>query len=129
MAVSELQATVAGSPSESAAPPPPAAEPAAPPPAVFDVGVYTATDTSVEAPVLVYPQLPSKPTRDLSATKPGELDLLVLEDGTVAEARLIPQSDRLQDRMLISAAKAWRFRPATKDGRPVRYRTRIPITW
>jgi len=130
MAVSELPAAVAGSPSEPAAsPPPPAAETAAPPPAVIDVGVYTAADAAVEAPVLVYPQLPSKPTRDISATKPGELDLLVLEDGTVAEARLIPQSDRLQDRMLISAAKAWRFRPATKAGRPVRYRTRIPITW
>ena len=79
--------------------------------------------------MLVYPQLPSKPTRDTSMTKPGELDLLVLEDGTVAEARLIPQSDRLQDRMLISAAKAWRFRPATKEGRAVRYRVRVPITW
>jgi hypothetical protein len=30
--------------------------------------------------------------------------------------------------MMVSAAKAWRFRPATKDGRPVRYTLRIPIT-
>ena len=90
--------------------------------------MYTAQSPGVAAPELVYPQLPRN-RRPTWAAQPGELDILVLEDGTVAEARLIPQSDRLQDRMLVSAAKAWRFRPALKDGRPVRYRVRIPITW
>ena len=100
-------------------------EPAPP----VDIGIYSATDTAVQAPVLIYPQLPSKPTEEALLTRPSQLDLLVLEDGTVGEVRLIPQSDRLQDRMMVSAAKAWRFRPALKDGRSVRYRVRIPITW
>jgi hypothetical protein len=30
--------------------------------------------------------------------------------------------------MLVSAAKSWRFQPATKDGRPVRFRARVRIT-
>jgi hypothetical protein len=30
--------------------------------------------------------------------------------------------------MMMSAAKMWKFRPAFKDGHPVRYRTRIRIT-
>ena len=113
------------------APPSTAAEPAPVPPApAIDMGVYNARSVGVVAPVLVYPQLPSKRSEDSSQSgEPGELDMLVLEDGTVGEARLIPQSNRLQDRMMVSAAKAWRFRPAYKDGRAVRYRVRIPITW
>jgi protein TonB len=117
-------------PSPAAPPEPDAPSTPAPPPQPFvDSGIYSASDAAVEAPVLVYPQLPSKPIDGALFTRPSELDLLVLEDGTVAEARLIPQSDRLQDRMMVSAAKAWRFRPAEKDGKPVRYRMRIPITW
>ena len=30
--------------------------------------------------------------------------------------------------MLVSAAKMWKFRPAFKDGHPVRYRTRVRLT-
>jgi outer membrane biosynthesis protein TonB len=96
---------------------------------VVDLGVYMTTDASVQPPELVYPQLPLKPIGGAVLTPPGELDLLITEEGTVAEARLVPASDRLQDRMMVSAAKAWRFRPALKDGRAVRYRFRIPITW
>jgi cytoskeletal protein RodZ len=114
---------------QAPAPAPVTAAPEAPAPSPVDVGVYTAQSPEVEAPVLVYPQLPTKQFADGSTTEPGALDVLVLEDGTVAEARLIPESNRMQDRMMVSAAKAWRFRPARKDGRPVRYRVRIPITW
>ena len=96
---------------------------------LLDTNVYTAASPGVAPPELVYPQLPKERKDDGTQTQPGDLDILVLEDGTVGEARLIPQSNRLQDRMMISAAKAWRFRPAQKDGRPVRYRVRVPITW
>jgi cytoskeletal protein RodZ len=121
-------------PSSGAAVPSPAPSTAAPtpempPPATVDTGVYTAKSPDVAAPELVYPQLPTKPFSDGTTNQPGELDLLVLEDGTVGEVRLVPESNRLQDRMMVSAAKAWRFRPAQKNGLPVRYRMRIPITW
>ena len=32
------------------------------------------------------------------------------------------------ERMMVSAAKMWKFRPAFKDGHPVRYREKIRIT-
>jgi hypothetical protein len=44
-------------------------------------------------------------------------------------ARLVPTSARLQDRVMVSAAKTWRFTPARRDGQPVRYRLHMPITW
>jgi hypothetical protein len=34
---------------------------------------------------------------------------------------------RFQERMLMAAAKAWTFKPAMRDGHPVRYRLRIAI--
>jgi hypothetical protein len=123
------RATSAPAPAPALPPPPaPVEAPADLPP--IDTNVYTALSTDVVAPELVYPQLPTRRSEDPPPPgEPGELDMLVLEDGTVGEARLIPMSNRLQDRMMVSAAKAWRFRPAQKDGRPVRYRVRIPITW
>jgi protein TonB len=123
------RAASAPAPAPAAPPPPPPVEaPADLPP--IDTNVYTAQSADVVAPELVYPQLPTRRSEDPPPPgEPGELDMLVLEDGTVGEARLVPMSNRLQDRMMVSAAKAWRFRPAQKDGRPVRYRVRIPITW
>ena len=35
--------------------------------------------------------------------------------------------ERFQERMLMAAAKAWKFQPALRNGQPVRYRIRIPI--
>lgn len=89
-------------------------------------GPYTEADMDVEPPVLVYPQLRSEPSAAPPATVP-HFELLVNERGEVDQVRLRARDARFQDRMMISAAKAWRFRPATKDGTPVRYRVRVPI--
>jgi TonB family protein len=91
--------------------------------------VYSAADVDVRPPELQRPQLPAERPRGITNEVAGDLELLVLEDGSVGEVRLIPPSNRVQDRMLLSAAKAWRFRPAERAGRVVKYRVRIPITW
>ena len=36
--------------------------------------------------------------------------------------RLVKGPSTLNDVMLLSAVKAWRFRPAQRDGHPVNYR-------
>jgi protein TonB len=95
----------------------------------IDSRVYGARDIDVKPPELVYQQFPSQYLETVPNAHPGQLDILVLDDGTVGEVRLRPDSNRLQDRMLISAAKAWRFRPAMRAGRPVRYRVMVPITY
>jgi hypothetical protein len=96
---------------------------------VVQAFTYSSADGEVQPPVLVYPQLPAKRVEGVANDEPGNLELLVLEDGTVGEAKLIPASNRLQDRLLISASKAWRFRPARRNGEPVKYRLLVPITW
>jgi len=89
-------------------------------------GPFTDADTDVVPPMLVYPQLPSEAETAPPASAP-HFELLVNDRGEVEQVRLRATDARLQDRMMVSAAKAWRFRPAMKDGNPVRYRVRVPI--
>ena len=49
------------------------------------------------------------------------------ENGDVMQVKLISPRRRYHDRMLVAAAKAWKFRPAMLNGQPVTYRVRIPI--
>lgn len=111
--------------SPAVAPPVPAL-PAMPVPRAFEpsASVYSPEDAEVAPPALMRPQMPREP-------KPGDdtgyFDLLVDETGTVEQVKLISPTRRYHDRMLVAAAKAWRFRPAMLDGHPVKYRVRIPI--
>jgi TonB family protein len=57
------------------------------------------------------------------------IELVVERDGSVESVKLVhgrrPAS--VKDAMLLSAAKTWRFAPATKERVPVRYRKTIWI--
>lgn len=91
--------------------------------------VFTAADASVTPPVLTRAQMPEVPPAGQPDTRRGVMEVLVGEDGQVLTVRLLSPVARHQERMMLSAAKTWRFTPATRDGRPVRYRLRMPITW
>jgi TonB family protein len=95
---------------------------------VRDEAVYTTEAEGVEPAVLIRPHLPSRPPAHTSSEEIGILDIVVSATGAVEQVRLISTSNRYQDRMIVAAAKAWRFEPAMKDGQPVRYRTQIRIT-
>ena len=92
-------------------------------------GVYSAANPDVVPPAIVRAQMPEVPIGGLPIEPRGALELTIGEDGQVTNARLVPESNRYQDRMMVSAAKTWRFTPATRDGQPVRYRLQMPITW
>lgn len=90
--------------------------------------IFDATSADVAPPTMKRPQLPSRVV-EASAPDTGMLELLVNEAGEVDKVKLVSPSNRFEDRMIVAAAKAWRFTPAEKDGRPVRYRLRVPLTW
>jgi len=97
-------------------------------PAVEEAIIFTALDEEVMPPVLVRPVLPREPPPNVPPDQVGTIEVVVDEQGDVVSVRLISPANRYQERMLVSAAKMWKFRPAYKDGRPVRYRTRVRLT-
>ena len=68
-----------------------------------------------------------------SHTTDGRLRILaygarpLARHGLVEQVRLVSTPVRLADMTLLSAAKTWRFHPAQKDGRAVKYR--LPMSW
>jgi len=57
----------------------------------------------------------------------GVLEIVVNEQGAVETAVIRERVTPAYDAALLKAAKGWSFRPATKDGVPVKYRTFVRI--
>jgi hypothetical protein len=117
---------------EAAPPPPP--PPVAPTPVVQPVTlrtppkeaiVYSPVDKDVTAPVVVARALP--PWRAVSQVERlqsfrGQLELLIDENGKVLSTKMLKPLRPDYDPVLMKSAMSWTFRPATRDGKPVRYR-------
>ena len=88
----------------------------------IDATVYSAADSTVEPPIGVRPQLPRVLPTTVNKDQLGQIELLILPDGTVGEVKLVGAPRSIRDSMFLSAAKAWQFTPALKDGLPVTYR-------
>jgi hypothetical protein len=84
--------------------------------------IYTSASAGVVAPVLLDPVRLPAAVRAADGRTGAVMELIVTEAGTVERARFLTPPERMTDLMLLSAAKAWVFRPGTKDGRPVSYR-------
>lgn len=88
---------------------------------------YTSLD-AVQPATLVRPQLPSRLVDGSPAPDASVLDMIVDEAGRVEFVRLEGTHSDVSEKMLVSAAKAWLFEPALREGRPVRYRLRVQIS-
>jgi len=90
--------------------------------------VYSSVDSSVDPPVLSFPQLiPQVVGPGASSSVLNRMVVIVSAEGTVERVQLVEGPARMPDMMMLSGVKTWRFTPAFKDGEPVRYRT--VITW
>jgi hypothetical protein len=94
-----------------------------------DTSIYSADYANVVPPVAIRPQLPRDLPAGVVATDLSRIEVTVERDGTVESVKLLPgaRSSSVKEAMLLSAAKTWRFAPATKDHVPVRYRKMIWI--
>ncbi len=90
--------------------------------------VYRAGNPQVTPAVLIRPHLPHSPPPDVPEEHIGTLEFVVAESGAVEHVHLVSPANRYQERMLVAAAKTWQFRPATRDGRPVRFRIKLRVT-
>lgn len=85
--------------------------------------VYTSDDEDVRPPVMTYPQLQQSALPEAASPIVNTLELLVREDGTVERVRMLSRPRRMSDMMILSGVKMWRFLPASRAGRPVKYLT------
>jgi len=123
-------ARASAAPKAAAAPAPAASAAAAPKadlpptPRVFD-----ATSAGVVQPVAVRQSLPSPPLAlsKLLVGKRGVLEVTIDTEGKVVDAVMRDSVNSAYDTMVVNAAKMWRFKPATKDGVPVRFVKEIGV--
>jgi hypothetical protein len=85
---------------------------------------YRTGDAGVNDPIpLAY--LPPKPSPNTPPEMLQVLEVHVNAVGTVDSAKFVMNRPSFRNSWWTSAAKAWRFNPATKDGKPVRFVMRI----
>jgi protein TonB len=77
-------------------------------------------------PAVVRQSLPPSPTA-ARARSQGTLSIVVDESGAVETASMLGALNPVYDRVILEAARQWRYKPATLDGVPVKYRRIVQI--
>ena len=121
-------------PSASAPSAPAASEPAQTEPsraAAGEPSVYHIEDADVRPPVVIFQSAPSAPNELLTVVralrKQMVLSILIDETGSVQKADVRGSIHPSYDSMLLRAARTWKYRPAMKNGVPVRYEKTVII--
>jgi TonB family protein len=121
----DLAAAAAAPPPEPEKPePPPAPAPARP-----DANrIYVSEEDGIVAPQPIKQEVPQLPAALRNQARDrGLLEIIVDERGRVISASVRESLHPLYDSLLLNAARDWRYRPATFDGTPVKFRKLIQI--
>lgn len=100
---------------------------AAPAPASANAAkIYSVDDGGVAPPVVVEQRMPAMSVELQTVTKAsksnGVIDIVIDETGRVVDAVISQSLNSSFDLLMVRSARTWKYRPATKDGTPVRYR-------
>jgi hypothetical protein len=104
-------------------------KPVAPTPVTPTRVLYTLLDTEVTPPVVVEQQVP---TWRFSSYLPdrsfrGRLEIIIDETGAVEAATIEEPIWPAYDAVLLQAARKWRYQPAMRDGKPVKFRRLLDL--
>jgi len=88
--------------------------------------VYTAGDPSVVPPVTIRQELPPF-NGVVQRAMTGAMEVVIDETGKVVSAAMRSPTIANYDRQAVVAAQSWRYRPATLNGAPVKYRKLIQV--
>jgi TonB family protein len=118
-----------------AAAPPPAPEPAPVRTATAQAPVtqipqplkfYSSADGDVVPPVTLRQQLPPYPGQ-VRQPMVGALEIVIDETGNVVQAAMRGAVAPAYDRQVVNAAQNWRYKPATINGVPVKFRKMVQV--
>jgi len=125
-------AAAAPPPEPKKADPPTVAAPspvAAAPPVSREPHIWSAEEAGVTLPVTIRQDVPRVPSTISSlARERGLLEVVIDEQGRVINVTLRLAIHPMYDQQLVAAAREWRYRPATVDGTPVKFRKMIQVT-
>lgn len=122
----ELAAKAAAPP--AAPPPAPVVAPApAPPPPPAAPRIYSGGESNVIPPIIVSQALPPFPGQ-VVIPRSGKLEVVIGETGVVESAVMTASVTPSYDAMVLAATKAWRYKPATLNGVPVKFRKTVQIS-
>jgi len=125
---------------KAAAPPPPAPVPVPPAPVVeavvanpvanrissATVRIYSTGDANVVPPGTVNQTLPMFPG-PVRVPRIGKLEVVIDETGAVESAIMIGSVSSDYDSRAVAATRTWRYKPATLNGAPVKFRKIVQI--
>jgi tetratricopeptide (TPR) repeat protein len=89
--------------------------------------VYTSSDSDVVPPVIVRQELPPF-SGSIQRAFVGAMEVLIDENGRVVSASMRGAGLAGYERTAIAAAQSWRYRPATLNGAPVKFRKFIQVS-
>ena len=127
MAAVSMAAGPAAAPSPVAPAPSAAARPAASTAPAADGGrrIYAVDDEGVSPPVVLQQRMPAMTLEMKQITKAlrstGMIDVVIDETGNVVDATIRQSLNSSFDTLIVRSARRWKYRPAMKDGVPVRY--------
>jgi TonB family protein len=94
-------------------------------PAVGGPGVYAVDDEGVSPPVVIDQRIPAMTFEMQQISKAlhttGVLDVVIDESGSVVDATMRQSVNSSFDALIVRGARRWKYRPAMKDGVPVRF--------
>lgn len=103
------------------APAPPAA------PAPVTPVVFSASDRDVTPPVALKQVLPPHPG-PLQGNRVGVLEVQIDERGVVEQVAIRATIDPRYDKMVLAAARNWRYQPAQRQGAAVKFRKMVQVS-
>ncbi len=88
--------------------------------------LYSSADGDVVPPVVVRQQLPPYPGQ-VNRPMVGAIEVVIDENGYVVQAAMRASVVPSYDRQVVSSAQNWRYRPAMRNGTPVKYRKMVQV--
>jgi len=90
--------------------------------------IYSADDETVAAPIPLKQLIPNVPQFMMATARAqGLVDVVIDELGRVIAMSMRTSIHPSYDALVLTAAKDWKYRPATFNGQPVKYRRLISI--
>jgi hypothetical protein len=88
--------------------------------------LYSMADSDVVPPVVLRQQLPPYPGV-VKTPMVGAVEVVIDENGYVIQANMRATMMPTYDRQVVSAAQNWRYKPATLNGTPVKFRKLVQV--